>query len=114
MNELALFGHEVAETSIAKDMVRPPDPKRGQSWSTFLANHMDAAIACDVFQCRVNALGVANMARLGNPGRSRSAVVLTEIDERRLRLSFREEHAAQGTSMRTPLVDDQPATAPGS
>ena len=49
VGNLALLGYEVGETTVAKSMVRHPDPKRGQSWSTFLANHMDAAVACDDF-----------------------------------------------------------------
>jgi putative transposase len=47
--ELALLGHSVSETTVDKYRVRHPSPKRGQSWSTFLANHMDTTIACDFF-----------------------------------------------------------------
>jgi transposase InsO family protein len=47
--ELALLGHEVAEATAAKYMVKHRPPERGQSWRTFLANHMDTTIACDFF-----------------------------------------------------------------
>lgn len=49
VDELALLGHEVGETTVAKYMVRHTGPKRGQSWSTFPANHMDRTIGCDFF-----------------------------------------------------------------
>lgn len=48
-DELAMLGHEVGDTTVDKYRVRHPDPKRGQSWATFLANHMDTTIACDFF-----------------------------------------------------------------
>jgi transposase InsO family protein len=47
--ELAVLGHEVAEATVAKYMIRHRPPERGQSWRTFLANHMDTTIACDFF-----------------------------------------------------------------
>jgi transposase InsO family protein len=47
--ELALLGHEVAEATVAKYMVRHRPVERGQSWRTFLANHLDRTIACDFF-----------------------------------------------------------------
>jgi len=48
-SEFALLGHEVAESTVAKYMVTTPDPKRQQTWRTFLANHMDVSAACDFF-----------------------------------------------------------------
>jgi len=48
-SELALLGHDVAESTVAKYMVKPRDPKRQQTWCTFLANHMDVSAACDFF-----------------------------------------------------------------
>ncbi len=47
--ELALLGHTVAESTVAKYMVKPRDPKRPQTWRTFLCNHMDMSAACDFF-----------------------------------------------------------------
>jgi transposase InsO family protein len=47
--ELAVLGHGVAESSVARYMVKHRPPERGQRWSTFLANHMDTTIACDFF-----------------------------------------------------------------
>jgi putative transposase len=47
--ELALLGHEVAEATVAKYMVKHRPPDRAQSWRTFLADHMDATIARDSF-----------------------------------------------------------------
>jgi len=47
--ELALLGHEVAESTVAKYMVRPKRDTPSQSWKTFLANHMDVTAACDFF-----------------------------------------------------------------
>jgi hypothetical protein len=48
-DELALLGHEVGETTVAKYMVRHRSPEKGQTWSTFLKNHMDVTAACDFF-----------------------------------------------------------------
>ena len=48
-DELALLGHDVAETTVAKSMVRSPNPERQQSWRTFLKNHLDVTAACDFF-----------------------------------------------------------------
>ena len=48
-DELALLGHDVAESTIAKYMVRHPDPERRQSWRTFLQNHLRVSAACDFF-----------------------------------------------------------------
>jgi putative transposase len=47
--ELAVLGNEVGETTVAKYVVRHRPPESGQSWRTFLANHMDTTIACDFF-----------------------------------------------------------------
>jgi transposase InsO family protein len=49
VDELALLGHEVGETTVAKYMLRHRSPEKGQSWSTFLKNHMDVTAACDFF-----------------------------------------------------------------
>ena len=48
-SELALLGHEVAESTVAKYMVKTPDPKRQQTWRTFLRNHLDVSAGCDFF-----------------------------------------------------------------
>ena len=48
-SELALLGHEIAESTVAKYMVKTPDPKRQQTWRTFLRNHLDVSAACDFF-----------------------------------------------------------------
>ena len=47
-SELALLGYDVAESTVAKDMVRRP-AKPSQGWRTFLANHMSVTAACDFF-----------------------------------------------------------------
>ncbi len=47
-SELALLGHEIAESTVGKYMVRHPK-KPSQTWRTFLANHMSVAAACDFF-----------------------------------------------------------------
>ena len=47
-SELALLGHEIAESTVAKYMVRHTK-KPSQTWRTFLANHMTTAAACDFF-----------------------------------------------------------------
>ena len=47
-SELALLGHAVAESTVAKYMVRHPK-EPSQTWRTFLANHMSVAAACDFF-----------------------------------------------------------------
>ena len=48
-DELALLGHQVAESTVAKYMVRPRRCDPSQSWKTFLTNHMDVTAACDFF-----------------------------------------------------------------
>jgi transposase InsO family protein len=48
-DELALLGHEVAESTVAKYMIKTPDPKRQQTWRTFLRNHLDVSAGCDFF-----------------------------------------------------------------
>lgn len=48
-DELALLGHEVGETTVAKYMVRHRSPGKAQGWSAFLKNHMDVTAACDFF-----------------------------------------------------------------
>ena len=45
--ELAVLGHEVAESTVAKYMTKTPDPKRQQTWRTFLRNHLDVSAGCD-------------------------------------------------------------------
>lgn len=47
-SELALLGHEIAESTVAKYMVRHPK-EPSQTWRTFLANHMSVTAACDFF-----------------------------------------------------------------
>ena len=46
--ELALLDHVVAESTLAKYMVRPPK-KPGDSWRSFIQRHMDVTAACDFF-----------------------------------------------------------------
>jgi len=48
-SELALLGHMVADSTVAKYMVRHRNPDRAQSWRTFLHNHMNTTVACDFF-----------------------------------------------------------------
>jgi putative transposase len=48
-DELGLLGHEVAQSTVEKYMLKRTDPRRGQRWSTFLANHMTVTAACDFF-----------------------------------------------------------------
>ena len=48
LSELLLLGHEVAESTVAKYMVRqakPPSP----TWRTFLKNHVGQIVAVDFF-----------------------------------------------------------------
>ncbi len=46
---LALLGHVVADSTVAKYMVRVRTPDPSQRWGTFLRNHMDVTAACDFF-----------------------------------------------------------------
>ena len=48
-DELALLGHQVAESTVAKYMVKGKDQAPSQTWRSFLANHMDVTAACDFF-----------------------------------------------------------------
>ena len=45
-SELLLLGHDVAEATVAKYMVRQRKPP-SQTWRTFLANHVPDIAACD-------------------------------------------------------------------
>jgi putative transposase len=47
--ELALLGHDLAQSTVEKYMLKRSDPRRGQRWSTFLRNHMRVTAACDFF-----------------------------------------------------------------
>jgi putative transposase len=48
LSELMQLGHDVAEETVAKYMVRPKKPP-SQTWRTFLANHVTDIAACDFF-----------------------------------------------------------------
>ena len=48
LSELLLLGHQVAERTVAKYMVRIRKPP-SQTWRTFLANHVPDIAACDFF-----------------------------------------------------------------
>ena len=47
-SELALLGHNVAESTVAKYMIRQPKPP-SQNWRTFLKNHVGQIAAIDSF-----------------------------------------------------------------
>jgi transposase InsO family protein len=47
--ELALLGHYVAESTVAKYMVRRRSGPPSQTWRSFLKNHVDCTAACDFF-----------------------------------------------------------------
>jgi len=47
-SELALLGHDVAESTVARYMLRQPKPP-SQTWRTFLANHVGQIVAIDFF-----------------------------------------------------------------
>ncbi len=48
-DELALLGHDVAVSTVAKYMVRRRNSKPSQSWKTFIQNQMAESAACDFF-----------------------------------------------------------------
>ena len=48
VSELALLGHDVAQQTVAKYMVRHRKPP-SQTWQTFLDNHVPDIAACDFF-----------------------------------------------------------------
>ena len=48
-SELALLGHDVAESTVAKYLAKRKNREPSQGWRTFLANHIRAAAACDFF-----------------------------------------------------------------
>jgi transposase InsO family protein len=48
LSELFLLGHDVAEATVAKYMVRTRKPA-SQTWRTFLDNHVPDIAACDFF-----------------------------------------------------------------
>ena len=47
-SELALLGHDVAESTVARHMIRHPKPP-SQTWRTFLKNHVGQIAAIDFF-----------------------------------------------------------------
>ncbi len=47
-SESALLGHNVAESTVAKYMIRQPKPP-SQNWRTFLKNHVGQIAAIDFF-----------------------------------------------------------------
>ncbi len=47
--ELLLLGYKVGESTVARYMARHRHVGRGQSWMTFLRNHMKVTAACDFF-----------------------------------------------------------------
>jgi len=47
-SELLLLGYDVAESTIAKYMIKERKPS-SQSWKTFLKNHMNNTVAIDFF-----------------------------------------------------------------
>src|SRR5262249_47526681 len=46
--ELALLGHDLADSTVAKYMLRAPKPP-SQSWRTFLKNHVGTLASIDLF-----------------------------------------------------------------
>ncbi len=48
-DELALLGHEVAASTVARYMVKARHLKRGQAWMTFIRNHLHRTVVCDFF-----------------------------------------------------------------
>jgi putative transposase len=48
-NELALLGHKVGKSTVGRYMRRKFPTGRGQSWKTFVQNHMNVTAACDFF-----------------------------------------------------------------
>jgi len=47
--QLGMLGHDIAESTVDKYMLKRRDPDKGQRWSTFLRNHMKVTAACDFF-----------------------------------------------------------------
>ncbi len=48
-SELRLLGYDVAESTVARYMVRRRPGPPSQTWRSFLKNHMDCTAACDFF-----------------------------------------------------------------
>jgi transposase InsO family protein len=48
-DELALLGHELAEATVAKYMVKHRKDGPSQTWRTFIQNHLHETAACDFF-----------------------------------------------------------------
>ena len=48
-DELALLGHELTESTVAKYMVKRRNTELSQSWKSFIVNHMAESAACDFF-----------------------------------------------------------------
>ena len=44
-----MLGHVVADSTVAKYMVKVRTPDPSQRWGTFLRNHMEVTAACDSF-----------------------------------------------------------------
>jgi putative transposase len=48
-DELALLGWKVGKSTVGRYMRRKGKPVQGQSWKTFVQNHMNVTAACDFF-----------------------------------------------------------------
>jgi transposase InsO family protein len=48
-SELRLLGHTIGQTTVSRYMKRMRDPRRSQTWTTFLRNHAKIIAACDFF-----------------------------------------------------------------
>ena len=48
-DELALHGHDVAASTVARYMEKHRSPDRARCWRTFIRNHMPVTAACDFF-----------------------------------------------------------------
>ncbi len=46
-DELALLGHQVAESTVARYLVKDRSQAPSQTWRSFLANHMNVTAACN-------------------------------------------------------------------
>jgi transposase InsO family protein len=57
LSELLLLGHNVAESTVAKYMIRQPKPP-SQNWRTFLKNHVSQIVAIDFFTVPTITFGV--------------------------------------------------------
>ena len=84
-SELALLGYKVADSTVAKYMVKVHTTDPSQRWGTFIRNHMAATAACDFFVVPTATFKMRSYSAPPPLSCSRSLAPLTQGDSARRR-----------------------------